>query len=182
MTGLDFRIHEIVEIGLIVVDQSRLMESIADPRSRKAGSGKDPLVIDEWNAKVKPRHIKTAAASAIKFCGYNKLDWVNAMNLKEAMEIYSKKTKNAIFLAQNSFFDWAFISEAFKDTGVEDHTDYHRVDLFSIGWSKSKELKGIKSYSLSDMCKYFDIDKEPMPHRAVNGARKAYEILKKLME
>ena len=163
MTGLDFRIHEIVEIGLIVVDQKTFK------------------IIDEWNAKVKPRHIKTGAPSAIKFCGYNKLDWVNAISLKEAMEIYSKKTKNAIFLAQNSFFDWAFISEAFKDTGVEDHTDYHRIDLFSIGWSKSKELKGIKSYSLSDMCKYFGIPEEPKPHRAVNGAKKAYEVLKKLM-
>jgi DNA polymerase III alpha subunit (gram-positive type) len=162
-TGLDFHIHEIVEIGLIVIDQKTFK------------------VIDEWNVKVKPSHIKTGAASAIKFCGYNKLDWANAMSLKEAMEIYSKKTKNAIFLAQNSFFDWSFISEAFKDTGVEDHTDYHRVDLFSIGWSKQKDFPKLKEFSLSGMCRYFEIPKEPMPHRAVNGARKAYEVLKKLM-
>lgn len=163
-TGLDFHIHEIVEIGLIVVDQTNLK------------------IIDEWNAKVKPRHIKTAAASAIKVCGYNKLDWTNAMSLKDAMEIYSKKTKNAIFLAQNSFFDWSFISEAFKDTGVEDYTDYHRVDLFSIGWSKQKDFPRFKEFSLSGMCRYFRIPEEPMPHRAVNGARKAYEVLRKLMD
>lgn len=163
MTGLDYRIHEIVEIGLIVAEQKTLK------------------ILDEWTVKVKPRHIKTAAAEALKVCGYNKLDWVNAIGLKEAMEIYSKKTKNAIFVAQNSFFDWAFLSEAFKDTGVEDHTDYHRVDLFSIGWSRKNELKDLKSFKLSEMCKYFDIPEEPRPHRAINGARKAYEVLKVLM-
>ena len=162
-TGLDFHIHEIVEIGLIVVDQKTFK------------------IIDEWNVKVKPSHIKTGAASAIKFCGYNKLGWANAMDLKEAMKIYSKKTKDAIFLAQNSFFDWAFISEAFKDTGVEDHTDYHRVDLFSIGWSKANDFPKLKEFSLSGMCRYFEIPEEPMPHRAVNGAKKAYEVLRKLM-
>lgn len=162
-TGLDAHIHEIIEIGLVVVDQ----------RTFK--------VIDEWEIKIKPRKIQTAAEKALKVAGYKKVDWLNAVSLKEAMEIYSKKTKNAIFVAQNSFFDWSFLTEAFKSTGVTDYTDYHRVDLFSVGWSKQKNLPKLKEFSLKEMCKYFGIEPEPMPHRAANGARKAYEVLNKLL-
>ncbi len=161
-TGFDAGLHEILEIGLVLVDQ------------------KSFKVLDEWVIKVKPKKIRTAAAKALKVAGYNKLDWVGAVSLKEAMEIYAKKTKNAIFLAQNSFFDWSFISEAFKETGIEDHTDYHRIDLFSIGWSKAKKLPGLRDFTLKDMCEYFDIEPEPRPHRALNGAQKALGVLKAL--
>ena len=163
-TGFDADIHEIIEIGLVLVDQQTLK------------------IKDEWTVKIKPRKIKTAAEKALKVAGYNKLDWLKAVELKEAMEVYSKKTKSAIFLAHNSFFDWSFIAQAFKSTGVEDHTDYHRLDLFSIAWglSRNKKLKDLSKFNLSEMCKYFNIDPEPLPHRAPNGARKELEILKKL--
>lgn len=161
-TGFDADIHEIIEIGLVVADQQTLK------------------IKDEWSVKIKPRRLRTAAEKALKVAGYNKLDWLEAVTLKEAMEVYAKKTRNAIFVAQNSFFDWSFLSQAFKETGVEDHTDYHRVDLFTMGWSKSRELRGLKKFTLKEMCEYFDIEPEPMPHRALNGAKKAYEVLKKL--
>lgn len=161
-TGLDHELHEIIEIGLVVADQKSLK------------------VLDEWSVKIKPRKIKTAAEPALKVAGYNKLDWLKAVSLREAMEVYSKKTKNAVFVAQNSFFDWAFLSQAFKETGVEDHIDYHRVDLFTVGWSRSRELHGLKKFTLKEMCRHFNIEPEPTPHRALNGARKALEVLRKL--
>ncbi|MDP3800377.1 MAG: 3'-5' exonuclease [bacterium] len=161
-TGFDADIHEIIEIGLVLVDQQTLK------------------IKDEWHIKVKPRHLRTAAEKALKVAGFNKLDWLHAVTLKEAIEIYSKKTKNAIFVAQNSFFDWSFLSQAFKETGVEDHLDYHRVDLFTLGWAKAHQLKGLKKFTLKEMCEYFKIEPEPIPHRAPNGAKKAYEVLKKI--
>ncbi|MDP3764134.1 MAG: 3'-5' exonuclease [bacterium] len=163
-TGFDADIHEIIEIGLVLVDQQTLK------------------IKDEWHIKVKPRRLRVAAEKALKVAGYNKLDWLNAVTLKEAIEIYSKKTKNAIFLAHNSFFDWSFISQAFKETGIEDNIDYHRLDLFSIAWglSRNKKLKDLSKFNLSEMCKYFGIDPEPLPHRALNDAKKAWEVLNKL--
>ncbi|MEK9174448.1 MAG: 3'-5' exonuclease, partial [Patescibacteria group bacterium] len=142
-TGFDADIHEIIEIGLILVDQQTLKTK------------------DEWSVKVKPRRLRTAAEKALKVAGYNKLDWLKAISLKEVMEIYSKKTKNAIFVAQNSFFDWSFLSQAFKETGVEDHIDYHRVDLFTMGWARAGKLKGLKKFTLKEMCEYFNIEPEP---------------------
>lgn len=161
-TGFDAQVHEIIEIGLIVADQKTLK------------------VLDEWSVKVKPRRIRAAAEKALKINGYNKLDWADGLDLEEAMKIYSKKTKNAIFTAHNSYLDWAFMAEAFKSTGVEDLTDYHRVDLFSVAWAKSKKLGGLKEFHLKNLCTHFGIEPEPMPHRALNGARKAWEVLHKL--
>jgi DNA polymerase III subunit epsilon len=162
MTGLDPHLHEIIEIGLFVVDQNSFK------------------IIDKLDIKVKPIHIKTSVKKALEANGYNEKDWKKAWSLEDAMAVYSEKTKNAIFVAQNAYSDWAFINEAFKITQVEDLTDYHRIDLFSLGWSKKEKMPGIKSCSLSAMCKYFEIEPEPKPHRAINGARKNLEVLKKL--
>ncbi len=165
-SGFDAQIHEILEIGLVVIDQKNLK------------------VLDEWTVKVKPRKIRTAAEKALKVCGYNKIDWLKAIDLKDAMKVYSKKTKNAIFLAHNSFFDWSFITEAFKSTGIEDYTDYHRLDLFSIAWtlSRNKKLKNLSRFNLLELCKYFNIEPEPAPHRAPNGAKKELEVLRQLLQ
>lgn len=161
-TGLDWQIHEIIEIGLIVVRQGTLK------------------IIDKFEAKIKPLHVKTASKKALEKNGYNEKDWRKAWDLKDAMEIYAQKTKDAIVVAQNAYSDWSFLAEAFKKTGVEDLTDYHRIDLFTVGWTKKDRLPGLEKFSLSSMCKYFGIEPEPMPHRAMNGARKAFGILKKL--
>lgn len=163
-TGLDAQIHEIIEIGLIVVEQPKLR------------------VIDKFEVKVKPILIKTAVKKALAVNGYNEKDWRKAWDLKEAIEIYSEKTKNAIFVAQNAFSDWSFINEAFKKTQVEDLMDYHRIDLFTLGWSKAPKLPGLTKFSLASMCKYFDIEPEPLPHRAINGAKKALAVLKRLLQ
>lgn len=161
MTGLDAQLHEIIEIGLIVINQSTFK------------------IIDKFEVKVKPTHIKTAQKKALEKNGYNEKDWRKAWELKDAVEIYAEKTRDAIFVSQNAYADWSFMAEAFKLTGVEDLTDYHRLDLFSVGWSKAEEFD-LTKFSLTSMCKSLGIEPEPLPHRAMNGAKKALEVLRKL--
>lgn len=163
-TGLDPQLHEIIEIGLLVVDQKTLK------------------VLDKFEVKIKPTHIKTAVKKALEVNGYNEKDWRKAWSLEEAMAIYGEKTKGAIFTAQNAYSDWSFIYEAFKITKTEDLMDYHRIDLFTLGWSKAKQLPGLAKFSLSSMCKYFGIEPEPKIHRAMNGAKKVLEVLRKLQQ
>lgn len=163
-TGLDAQTHEIVEIGLIVVNQQTLK------------------IIDEFEAKVKPAHIETATQYALQLNGYNDKDWTNALNLSPAMAIYAQKTKDAIFLAHNITFDWSFIFEAFRKTGVENLMDYHRLDLFTLAWAKISKLPGLSRFNLDELCKYFGVPKEPLPHRAINGVRNELEVLKRLIQ
>lgn len=163
-TGLDAQVHEIVEIGLLLVDQETLS------------------IVDGLGQKVKPIHLETADPHALNINGYKKEDWTNALELRQAMEIYSLKTKNAIFFAHNVAFDWSFISEAFKCTGVTNQMDYHRIDLFTLAWNNASRLPGLIKFNLNELCKYFGIPEEPLPHRAINGVRNELEVLKKIRE
>lgn len=161
-TGFDSVTQEIIEIGLIVINQKTLE------------------VFDTLNLKIKPEHLETANKEALEFNGYNALGWEQALTLKEAMAIYAEKTKDAIFCSHNVTFDWSFISEAFKKTDIKNQMDYHRIDLFTLAWAKLKN-NGLQMFKLSEIAKFLGLSEEPMPHRAINGATTAYEIYKKLM-
>jgi DNA polymerase III alpha subunit (gram-positive type) len=156
-TGFDFLENEIIEIGLILVHQKNLK------------------ILDKFETKIKPQRIETALKESLEFNGYNEKDWENALDLKSAMKIYSEKTKDSIFLAHNITFDYPFIFKAFKETGIKDKMDYHRIDSFTLAWAKASKMPDLKGLSLSKLCSYFGIPEEPMPHRAINGA---FSILK----
>ena len=161
-TGLDPTIQEIVEIGLVVVNQQTLE------------------MLDTLDVKVRPEHLETADKRALELNGYNEADWQNALTLQAAMSLYSDKTKDAIFCAHNVTFDWSFILEAFKKTYVKNQMDYHRVGLFTMAWMRLRN-SGLEKFNMNEVAKYLGIAEEPMPHRAINGAMTAYEIYKRLV-
>ena len=163
-TGLDCRRHEIIEIGLLLVRQKSLE------------------IFDSWAMKVKPVHIETANAEALRINGWNAQEWKDATCLRDALEVYSKKTHGAIFLSQNITFDWLFLDQAFESTGVPDLLDYHRLDLPTMSWLFSRRRQDLTRLNLKELCRFFNIGEEPMPHRAIHGARRAYEVLKKIDE
>ena len=162
-TGLDSQRHEIIELGLILVRPS------------------DLKVLDKFEVKIKPLHIKTAVKKALAANGYNERDWRKAWELKDAMALYAEKTKDAIFLGQNAYTDWAFINQAFQQSGVEDLLDYHRLDLFSLGWARRDQFPDLTKFSLASLARYFDLEPEPLPHRAMNGTKQVLAVLKKLL-
>ncbi len=163
-TGFDFLNHEIIDLGLILVHQ------------------KNFEIINKFETKIKPKHIETAYQKSLEFNGYNENDWKEAMDLKKAMKIYSQKTKDAIFTAHNIVFDYPFIYKAFKDNKIDDLMDYHRIDTFTLAWSKASKMPNLEGLGLSKLCSYFKIPQEPMPHKAINGAYKLLEVLKKINE
>lgn len=160
-TGTDPRSHEIIEIGLLVVDQNSLG------------------IMDSLDLKVRPGHVKTASPNALLLNGYNEDDWVDAVSLSRAMTEYSRRVKGAIFCSHNVTFDWSFMQEAFSTTGVTTTLDYHRLDLFTMGWTLLRG-QSLSDFNLNKLAKYLGIGEEPLPHRAINGARTAYEVLKRL--
>ena len=162
-TGLDPSIHEIIEIGLVLIDQSTFK------------------ILDTLDLKVKPEHIETAGATALKINGYNEADWRDAVPLSEAIAQYVAKTKDAIFCASPVTFDWAFIAEALRKTNLVHEMDYHRLDIFSMAWQALRHT-GLEKFNGDYLAEFFGLPKEPPVHRAINGAMKDYEIFKKLMK
>jgi DNA polymerase III epsilon subunit-like protein len=162
-TGLDVLTHEIIEIGLVVADQRTL------------------AVIDELEVKVRPDSIELASPEALKVNGYRPEDWQDAVSLGEAMSVYAVKTAEAIFVAHNVTFDWSFIDMAFRLTGVRNGLDYHRLDILTMAWQKLRH-SGLAKYNLNEIAKFVGAPGEPMPHRALNGARNAYEVFIRLAQ
>lgn len=161
-TGVDPRYHEIIEIGLLVVEQHSLQ------------------IVDTLDVKVRPQHIETASETALLLNGYNEAHWKNAWDLREAVSLYGKKTSDAIFCSHNVTFDWSFMHEAFRMTEIENRLDYHRLDLFTMAWASLWKLD-LQTFNLNNIAAYLGVEEEPIPHRAINGARTAYEVFRRLL-
>ena len=159
-TGDDELKHEILEIGLLLVCQ------------------KDLEVIDSGNWLVKPHHIETATPAALERNGYNENDWRDARELGEVMPEFSQKTKDAIFAAFNVSFDWAFIKNAFRITGVPNLMDYHRLDVMTLAWAAAGDK--LERFNLKAVSEFFGVPPEPDVHRALNGAETALAVLRKI--
>jgi DNA polymerase III alpha subunit (gram-positive type) len=158
-TGLDAGVHEIIEIAVLVVDQ------------------KSFKVRDQYHARVRPMHLKTAAKRALEVAGYSTAAWRTAVDLETAMTVYSQKTHEAIFTSYNMYLAYSFLDAGLKEAGVEDATEYHRLDIFSLAWSRL----GPGPANLDSICRRLGIVPEPLPHRAMDGALKQFEVLRALL-
>jgi len=158
-SGLDASVHEILDLALLIVDQSTLKP------------------IDEYHTRIRPRNIATAAKRALEVIGYSPRAWSDASDLETALTVYSQKAANAVFCSYNMYLAYSFLDAGFKATGVEDPTDYHRLDLFSLAWSRL----GMGSMNLDTICRRLDITPEPFPHKAAQGVAKQLQVLRALL-
>ncbi|MEK7643381.1 MAG: 3'-5' exonuclease [Patescibacteria group bacterium] len=163
MTGLNPTEHEIIEIGLIVADATTLQE------------------LDRFETRVHPQHLETANYQSLQFTGYNEQNWANALSLKDALTEYSKRATGSVFAAWNTPYDWMFLVAAYQKERLEIPLDYHTLDIFSIAYEKMRDDEHF-SIKLTKLCTSLGIPREPMPHRAINGAEQAFELYKKLRE
>ena len=81
-----------------------------------------------------------------------------------------------IFVAHNVNFDFAFVKAAFATVGIE----YNPRRMCSVRYAR-RVCKGLKSYSLSNLCKHFRIQNEAA-HRAWGDALATAKIMEQLFE
>lgn len=159
-TGLDPATAEIIEIGAILVDKDT------------------GLSLGTLETKIAPTSIETAEPQALAVNGYNAAEWEGAPTLTEAMTKFAEFARGATLMAYNVTFDYGFLREAFRKTGVQDPMRYHRLDLLTLAWAK---LPTSNSYSLKNVCIALGLEPEPAVHRGINGAMKAYEVYQSLV-
>ena len=167
-TGLNTEMHELIEIGVVLVSQE--------------WQGTTPVfkVVEEFEVKIIPEHIENADPVALKVNGYDPKDWIGAIPLADAMELFAKKTEDAIMIAHNVTFDSAFIDKAFKKTGVINKMHYHRLDTISMAFAKLHLDEIVDKYSLRFLCEYFKIE-NTREHSALPDARATFELYKKVL-
>lgn len=166
-TGFDKEKHEIIELGLVLVRQ------LGD-------DGKEFEVIGEYEYKIKPEHIETADPQSLKVNGYDEGQWIFASSLKDVMKVFAEQTENAIFTAHNLTFDYSFIEEAFKKTGIENKMFYPKLDTISMAYAKLHANQKVEKFRLQKLCEHFGIENSKA-HTALADARALFEVYKCLM-
>ena len=168
-TGLDARKNEILEIAVVRV------------RQNWTDGGKPTFeILDEWSQKTFPENIATADPASLRINGYTVTGWKDAVALKEALEIFSKKTEGAIMVAHNVAFDAAFLDNALAKHGIPHTMHYHRLDTVSMAYAVLHNTPDVNRYSLAELCKHFGIVHDHA-HSALADARADFELFKKLM-
>ncbi len=162
-TGTDCKTHEILELGLVLT-------------KFKDGT---LTVIDTLDIKVQPSSIETADPVALRVNGYNEADWLFAVSLQEAMRLFAEKTEGAIFVAHNMMFDYGFIEQAFKKTGLENKMHFHKFDTLSMAFA-TLHNEDINRLSLGALCEHFGIENKKA-HSAFADAYATHEVFKKLL-
>jgi len=169
-TGLDPEIHEIIEVGCIIVRQI--------PRE---GMGPTVEVAEEFVFKVRPEHIEDADPEALAINGYSEEGWKDARPLKEVLEILAKKTKGTIMVGQNVTFDWVFLEKAFVQMDIKPRMHFHRIDLIPMAFVKLYNDPNAQKFSLEALAQYFGVTNKKA-HTALSDTRTTFEIYKKILD
>ncbi len=167
-TGLDVTRHEIIEIGVVLVDASLQNQDTY-------------TILDTFHFKIRPMHITQADPQALRINHYDPSQWQEAITLQEALVQLSEKTKGAVMVGHHVAFDLMFLDRAFKETGVANMMHYHVLDTVSLAYSKLPEYReDISRYGLQYLCDHFKI-KNKESHTARADAYATFELYKKLL-
>ncbi len=163
-TGSLFGYHEIIEVAAIRT-------------SPDAGNIKQV-----WHKRIKPKHPDYITPIAKDLNGFTLEEWADEPYSSEVIwkEFYNF-AKDCVAVCHNPSFDRAFVSITAADSGIVDlGLDYHWIGTESLGWPLY--LHGqIAKPSLDELCKLFGFPKEPIPHRALEGAKRCREVYMRLV-
>jgi DNA polymerase III epsilon subunit-like protein len=168
-TGTDPNFHEIIELAVIIVRQVH-----------REGRGPKIEIIEECEWKIKPQHIERAEEAALRVNGYNEVDWMFAVDRKKAMEEFAKKTQSCTFVSHNLVFDYAFVSKAFDETGIDNRMHYAKLDTISIAFARLYDATTADKFSLRSLCDLLKVE-NAKAHTALADTRALVEVYRKLM-
>ena len=141
-TGLDARVHEIIEIACLVVDPKTLE------------------VTGQYHARVQPEHIETADPKALEINGYSEEVWRDARPIGQALQEINELSPGAMFAGWNVGFDKEFIEKAAREKEMLLRYDYHWIDVMPMVYDRLFQDKRIGSLSLAQVCEALGISLE----------------------
>lgn len=161
-SGLEMQ-HEIIQIGGLVVDQETME------------------IVNEWGAKIKPRHIKNADQNSLDIVGYDPEHWKKAISLKDALNKFNDIAKKGVLIGYNSSWDFLFLKKSYDDLKIKPKFHWQTLDVLSMAFAFLYNSKKIKGFRMTEVADYFELKNENW-HDALADARITYEIFLKLLE
>ena len=137
-TGLDPNVHEILEIAVVALDGSVLLDT-----------------------KVKPVNLETAAEEALKINGYADHPelWEGAPTFDEIKDDVVTVLEHKIVVGQTPQFDRSFVVAALERVGVEEaykKVRRHIIDTVVLAWEHLAPC-GLERLSLDAICEFLGI-------------------------
>lgn len=162
-TGLNPEIHEIIEVGILVVDGRRLG------------------IKKRYYSKVKPNSLETADKYSLKKSGYRKRLWKNANNLQKVVNKIAKIAPGGMLAGWNVSFDELFIGHAFKKFKIKNPFDHHKIDVCVLAYKHFFNSESMTRLGLRNIAEKFGI-KMSKHHDAMGDIEATFEIFKLLMK
>lgn len=171
-TGLDPNYNEIIDIGLIMVNQT------LDEKGR-------------FYTKVNPTYPNRINPIAKQINGYEPKRWINEGSLSEQVTVnqlvsfLKKFNKKPIFIAFNSWFDAAFIRNLLKDYDhqFDDLFDYKVLDIPSMALACGFFPKGNDfNAKLADLLEIDPETNNPLLHTGESGVNFNLALLNSLKD
>ena len=163
-TGARFGYHELIEIAAV----------------RCTNDGAEELGV--WSRRVVPQYPERATPEAMALNGFELGRWHDAERSTRPMwEEFVRFARGSIAVCHNPAFDRAFITLAASACGISSlEIDHHWIGTESLAWPlyKSGRLPGV---SLSELCAAFEINSDPVPHRALAGAQTCRSLYRALL-
>lgn len=172
--------HEIIDIGIVFAEKDTLR------------------ILGEWEMKIKPKRPERCIPNIIN--GYPERaangEWKDAVPLEKAIkdlfETCQHYRAETITGGQGFFFDDNFLMVAFTVCNIseEEQREFFHYSHFDTRSMAIQELwvPGTPfdpddfSIRSGKLLTRLGIETEPIPHTAINGARKAYEVCKALTQ
>lgn len=160
-TGLDPRVHEVIEVAII--------KEWRDGR------------VEEWATKVKPMNLAVAEEFALKVNGYKDHPelWDDAPPFSEIAPLVAAKLEGCVLVGHNVSFDLDFLNEALLRVGSAAKLPYHKIDTVTLAYVFLVP-KGLKSLSLDPIREFLGWPKDGA-HTALVDARDARRLFHELV-
>ena len=130
-------------------------------------------IIDTWQHLINPE--RSIPHYITQITGINDEMVRRAPKFYEVAKELVTRTEDATFVAHNVRFDYGFFVEEFAQLGFT----YSRPQLCTVQMSR-KAFPGLKSYSLGNLTKHFNIAL-PNHHRAMDDAMATAELFNKII-
>jgi DNA polymerase-3 subunit epsilon len=163
-TGPDSQLHEVVEVGAVLLSASTL-----EPVKR-------------FQSLVRPEQFRNADPHSLRIHGLSAEKLAGAPTARQVVSRFVEELGlGYIFCGWNIGFDTQFLRSLFRSAGrIEefDRIDYHKLDLWSLlelAWVLG--LCPEEPKSLTDVCRMFHIERADV-HSALQDALIAAEVLR----